>query len=103
MTDRPITFEPYAKSRQLGGFILIDKFTNATVGAGMIEFSLRRAQNVHWQPTTISREDHASLKNQVPRVLWFTGLSGSGKSSIALEMIALGAKLVADDLVLAAR
>ena len=85
-TDRPITFEPYAKSRQLGGFILIDKFTNATVGAGMIEFSLRRAQNVHWQPTTVTREDHASLKNQAPRVLWFTGLSGSGKSTIANEV-----------------
>lgn len=85
-TDRPITFEPYAKSRQLGGFILIDKFTNATVGAGMIEFSLRRAQNVHWQPTTITREEHANLKNQKPRVLWFTGLSGSGKSTIANEV-----------------
>ena len=85
-TDRPITFEPYAKSRQLGGFILIDKFTNATVGAGMIEFSLRRAQNVHWQPTTVTREDHAALKNQRPRVLWFTGLSGSGKSTIANEV-----------------
>ncbi len=85
-TDRPITFEPYAKSRELGGFILIDKFTNATVAAGMIEFSLRRAQNVHWQPTTITREDHSALKNQKPRVLWFTGLSGSGKSTIANEV-----------------
>ena len=85
-TDKPIVFEPYAKSRQLGGFILIDKFTNATVGAGMIEFSLRRAQNVHWQPTTITRDDHSLLKNQKPRVLWFTGLSGSGKSTIANEV-----------------
>jgi len=85
-TDKPITFAPYKDSRELGGFILIDKFTNATVGAGMIEFSLRRAENVHWQATTISREDHASLKNQVPRVLWFTGLSGSGKSTIANEV-----------------
>ncbi|MCK0129869.1 sulfate adenylyltransferase subunit CysN [Erythrobacter sp. F6033] len=85
-TDRPITFEPYAKSRELGGFILIDKFTNATVAAGMIEFSLRRAQNVHWQPTTITRDDHAAMKNQKPRVLWFTGLSGSGKSTIANEV-----------------
>ncbi|MEM7780350.1 MAG: sulfate adenylyltransferase subunit CysN [Pseudomonadota bacterium] len=85
-TDRPITFEPYNTSRQLGGFILIDKFTNATVGAGMIEFSLRRAQNVHWQSTTITRDDHAALKNQTPRVLWFTGLSGSGKSTIANEV-----------------
>ncbi|BDI59687.1 sulfate adenylyltransferase subunit CysN [Qipengyuania nanhaisediminis] len=85
-TDRPIAFEAYETSRQLGGFILIDKFTNATVGAGMIAFSLRRAQNVHWQPTTITRDDHAALKNQRPRVLWFTGLSGSGKSTIANEV-----------------
>lgn len=85
-TDRAITFEPYETSRQLGGFILIDKFTNATVAAGMIEFSLRRADNVHWQPTEITREAHAALKNQVPRVLWFTGLSGSGKSTIANEV-----------------
>ena len=82
-TERPITFEPYADSRSLGGFILIDKITNATVGAGMLHFSLRRAQNVHWQATTITRDDHAGLKNQKPRVLWFTGLSGSGKSTIA--------------------
>ena len=85
-TDRALTFEPYAKSRQLGGFILIDKFANATVAAGMIHFSLRRAQNVHWQPTAITRDDHAALKNQKPRVLWFTGLSGSGKSTIANEV-----------------
>lgn len=82
-TDRPIAFEPYAANRQLGGFILIDKFTNATVAAGMIAFSLRRADNVHWQPTSITRDDHAGMKNQTPRVLWFTGLSGSGKSTIA--------------------
>jgi bifunctional enzyme CysN/CysC len=85
-TDRAITFEPYSVSRQLGGFILIDKYTNATVAAGMIEFSLRRADNVHWQPTAITREDHAAIKNQTPRVLWFTGLSGSGKSTIANEV-----------------
>ena len=82
-TERPITFEPYAENRALGGFILIDKITNATVGAGMLHFSLRRAQNVHWQATTITRSDHAGMKNQKPRVLWFTGLSGSGKSTIA--------------------
>ncbi len=82
-TDKPIVFEPYTTSRQLGGFILIDKFTNATVAAGMIHFSLRRAQNVHWQPTSIGREEHSAIKNQKPRVLWFTGLSGSGKSTIA--------------------
>lgn len=85
-TDRPIAFEPYATSRQLGGFILIDKFTNATVAAGMIEFSLRRADNVHWQPLAITRDDHAGMKNQKAKVLWFTGLSGSGKSTIANEV-----------------
>ena len=82
-TDRPIVFEPYAENRTLGGFILIDKESNATVAAGMLHFSLRRSQNVHWQPTDITRADHAALKNQRPRVLWFTGLSGSGKSTIA--------------------
>ena len=85
-TDKPIVFEPYETSRELGGFILIDKFTNATVAAGMIAFSLRRAENVHWQPVSITREDHAGMKNQTPRVLWFTGLSGSGKSTIANEV-----------------
>jgi bifunctional enzyme CysN/CysC len=85
-TDRPIAFEPYATSRQLGGFILIDKFTNATVAAGMIEFNLRRADNVHWQPVSITRDNHAAMKNQKPKVLWFTGLSGSGKSTIANEV-----------------
>ncbi|MEP2735086.1 MAG: sulfate adenylyltransferase subunit CysN [Erythrobacter sp.] len=85
-TERPITFEAYETSRQLGGFILVDKITNATVAAGLIHFSLRRAQNVHWQPTTVAREDHANIKNQNPRVLWFTGLSGSGKSTIANEV-----------------
>ncbi|PHR15258.1 MAG: adenylyl-sulfate kinase [Sphingopyxis sp.] len=85
-TDKPIVFEPYTKSAELGGFILIDKITNATVAAGMLHFSLRRADNVHWQPTTVTREEHALLKNQTPRVLWFTGLSGSGKSTIANEV-----------------
>jgi bifunctional enzyme CysN/CysC len=85
-TDRAIVFEPYAENRTLGGFILIDKITNATVAAGMLHFSLRRAQNVHWQPTDIGRATHAELKNQKARVLWFTGLSGSGKSTIANEV-----------------
>ena len=85
-TDKPIVFEPYADSRALGGFILIDKLTNRTVGAGMLHFSLRRAQNVHWQATDIGRAEHANLKNQRARVLWFTGLSGSGKSTIANEV-----------------
>jgi bifunctional enzyme CysN/CysC len=84
--DRRIVFEPYDDNPALGGFILIDKITNRTVGAGMLHFSLRRAQNVHWQATTIGREEHANLKNQKPMVLWFTGLSGSGKSTIANEV-----------------
>lgn len=82
-TDRPIVFETYADSHDLGGFILIDKLTNATVAAGMLQFALRRAQNVHWQTIEITREAHAQQKNQEPRLLWFTGLSGSGKSTIA--------------------
>ena len=85
-TDRPIVFEPYDANHTLGGFILIDKITNATVAAGMLHFSLRRAQNVHWQPTDITRDAHAGLKNQKAKVLWFTGLSGSGKSTIANEV-----------------
>ncbi|MFC3173933.1 sulfate adenylyltransferase subunit CysN [Novosphingobium bradum] len=82
-TDKPIVFEAYVQNRSLGGFILIDKLTNATVAAGMLHFSLRRSQNVHWQALDIGREAHANLKNQKPAVLWFTGLSGSGKSTIA--------------------
>ncbi len=82
-TDRPIVFEPYVKNRTLGGFILIDKMSNATVGAGLLHFSLRRSQNVHWQALEVTREKHAELKNQKPAVLWFTGLSGAGKSTIA--------------------
>jgi len=82
-TDRPIPFAPYAEDRNLGGFILIDKMTHATVAAGMIHFALRRSQNVHWQATDISREHHAKVKNQKPSVLWLTGLSGAGKSTIA--------------------
>ena len=83
ITDKSIVFEPYVDNRALGGFILIDKITNATVAAGMLHFSLRRSQNVHWQALDVSREAHAALKNQKPAVLWFTGLSGSGKSTIA--------------------
>ena len=82
-TDRPIVFEPYADSRVLGAFILIDKMTNATLAAGMLHFALRRAQNVHWQATDTPRERRAGLKNQRPAVLWMTGLSGAGKSTIA--------------------
>ncbi|PSJ38908.1 sulfate adenylyltransferase subunit CysN [Allosphingosinicella deserti] len=82
-TERPVVFEPYDQNRALGGFILIDKITNATVAAGMLHFALRRAQNIHLQPLTVDRETHARLKNQKPAVLWFTGLSGAGKSTIA--------------------
>lgn len=85
-TDRPITFEPYAESRELGGFILIDTLSNATVAAGMIRFALRRAQNLHRQATDVTREHRARIKNQAPAVLWFTGLSGAGKSTIANEV-----------------
>ena len=85
-TDKPITFEPYADSKTLGGFLLVDKMSNNTVAAGMINFSLRRAHNIHWQAADVDREAHANLKNQQPKVLWFTGLSGSGKSTIANEV-----------------
>jgi len=82
-TDRPIPFTPYVKNRTLGGFILINEITNKTVAAGLINFSLRRSNNIFWQSTDVKREHHASIKNQKPAVLWMTGISGSGKSSIA--------------------
>ena len=82
-TDRAIPFAAYTDNRGLGGFILIDKMTNATVGAGLMHFALRRADNIHWQDTDITRDHHANLKNQTPAVVWMTGLSGSGKSTIA--------------------
>ena len=82
-TDREIPFAPYAENRDLGGFILIDKISNQTVAAGLIHFALRRAQNIHWQATDIGRDHHASMKHQKPAVIWLTGLSGSGKSTIA--------------------
>ncbi|WP_066583667.1 sulfate adenylyltransferase subunit CysN [Sphingomonas pruni] len=83
VTDKPLVFEPYGDSRDLGGFILIDKLTNATIAAGMLHFALRRARDVHWQSVDVTREAHAQQKGQEPKVLWFTGLSGSGKSTIA--------------------
>jgi bifunctional enzyme CysN/CysC len=82
-TSAPLVFEPYATSRGLGSFILIDKLTFGTVGAGMIDFALRRASNIHWQALEVDRQSRASLKHQTPRCVWFTGLSGSGKSTIA--------------------
>jgi bifunctional enzyme CysN/CysC len=82
-TDRPIVFAKYDVNHDLGGFILIDKLTNATVAAGMMHFALRRSHNIHWQPFDVGRESRAKMKNQRPAVLWFTGLSGAGKSTIA--------------------
>jgi bifunctional enzyme CysN/CysC len=82
-TSEPIAFDAYKDNRDTGGFIVIDRFTNATVGAGMIEFGLRRATNVHWQALDVNAEARAGIKGQKPCVLWFTGLSGSGKSTIA--------------------
>ena len=81
--DEPIAFEPYAHSRELGGFILIDRLSNATVGAGLIHFALRRSQNVHWQALDIDKQLRAQQKGQKACVLWLTGLSGAGKSTIA--------------------
>jgi bifunctional enzyme CysN/CysC len=82
-TSQPLAFDAYRDNRDTGGFILIDRFTNATVAAGMIDFSLRRATNVHWQALDVNKQVRAEAKGQKPAVLWFTGLSGSGKSTIA--------------------
>ena len=81
--DQTIAFDPYELTPDLGGFILIDRISNATVGAGLIHFALRRAHNIHWQALDVSKNSRASLMGQKPTVLWFTGLSGSGKSTIA--------------------
>jgi len=82
-TDRPIAFDPYAANPLTGGFILIDRLSNATLGAGAIEFGLRRAQNLTYQSFDVNRQVRARMKGQEPRIVWFTGLSGSGKSSVA--------------------
>ena len=81
--DQPVAFDPYAENRDTGGFILIDRLSNETVAAGLIHFALRRAQNIHWQAVDLSRAAHARQKGQGACVLWFTGLSGAGKSTIA--------------------
>jgi len=81
--SQPIAFDPYQDNRAMGGFILIDRITNATVGAGMIRFALRRSHNIHWQSLDVSKANRAAMKHQTPAVLWFTGLSGAGKSTIA--------------------
>jgi bifunctional enzyme CysN/CysC len=81
--DHAIAFEAYADNRELGGFILIDRQSNATVAAGTIDFALRRAGNIHWQHVDVDKAARARSKAQVPRCVWFTGLSGSGKSTVA--------------------
>jgi bifunctional enzyme CysN/CysC len=81
--DRPIAFDPYSENRDTGAFILIDRMTNNTIGAGLLHFALRRSQNIHWQAIDVNKEAHAVLKGQRPCILWFTGLSGAGKSAIA--------------------
>ncbi|KVF80340.1 adenylyltransferase [Burkholderia sp. FL-7-2-10-S1-D7] len=81
--DRPVAFDPYDQNRHTGGFIVIDRFTNDTVGAGMLHFALRRAHNVHWQAVDVDRNARAAQKAQTPRIVWLTGLSGAGKSTIA--------------------
>jgi bifunctional enzyme CysN/CysC len=84
--DKSIAFEPYAESREAGSFILIDRITNQTIGMGLIDFALRRASNIHWQNLEVSRSARAAQKSQKAAVIWFTGLSGSGKSTIATAL-----------------
>jgi len=81
--DRRIAFDPYVENRTMGGFIIIDKMSNNTVGMGLIDFALRRSDNIHWQAMDVTRQSRAEQKTQQPRLIWLTGLSGSGKSSIA--------------------
>uniref|UniRef100_UPI0025FD4718 adenylyl-sulfate kinase n=1 Tax=uncultured Caulobacter sp. TaxID=158749 RepID=UPI0025FD4718 len=81
--DQAIPFEAYADNRQMGGFILIDRLSNRTVGSGMINFALRRADNIHWQHTDVTKTSRSALKSQRGQVVWLTGLSGAGKSTIA--------------------
>jgi bifunctional enzyme CysN/CysC len=92
--DQPVAFDPYAENRDTGSFILIDRLTNATVGAGLIHFALRRSQNIHWQALDVNKRSRAEAKHQKAAVLWFTGLSGAGKSTIAnlveKQLLALG-------------
>ena len=81
--DKRIAFDSYDKNQTMGGFIVIDRLSNNTVGMGLIDFALRRSENIHWQKMDVSQESRAEQKSQVPKIIWFTGLSGSGKSSIA--------------------
>ena len=82
-TDAPVAFDPYEENKDLGGFILIDRISNRTVGAGLLHFALRRSQNIHWQALDVDKQARALAKGQAGRVVWFTGLSGAGKSTIA--------------------
>jgi bifunctional enzyme CysN/CysC len=81
--DRSVPYDPYVENREMGGFILIDKLSNDTVGAGLLHFALRRAENIHWQALDVNKHARAALKGQRACILWFTGLSGAGKSTIA--------------------
>ena len=81
--DKRIAYDSYGDNQTLGGFIVIDRLTNNTVGMGLIDFALRRSENIHWQKMDVSKESRAEQKSQTPKIIWFTGLSGSGKSSIA--------------------
>ena len=81
--DKRLPFDPYQANRETGGFVLIDRLTNATVGAGLIDFALRRSDNIHWQALDVAKENRAAIKGHRPAVVWFTGLSGAGKSTIA--------------------
>ncbi len=94
--DRAVAFEAYASNRDMGGFIVVDRYTNRTVGAGLIHFALRRSQNIHWQAVDVDKQARIRQNGHKPCVLWFTGLSGSGKSTIAniveRQLHALGAR-----------
>jgi bifunctional enzyme CysN/CysC len=81
--DRPVAFDPYAAMPATGAFIVIDRYRNATVGAGVIAFGLRRATNITWQRVSLHKADRSALNHQKPCILWFTGLSGAGKSTVA--------------------
>ncbi|MFN0153300.1 MAG: sulfate adenylyltransferase subunit CysN [Gaiella sp.] len=81
--DRAIAFDPYPQNRDTGGFVLVDRLTNATVGAGMLSFALRRSENVHWQAIDVDKRARSELSRQKPCVVWFTGLSGAGKSTLS--------------------
>ena len=81
--DKRIAFDSYENNQTMGGFIVIDRLSNNTVGMGLIDFALRRSENIHWQKMDVSKESRAEQKSQIPKLIWFTGLSGSGKSSIA--------------------